>query len=139
MGTHSAAQLDQKYLEMLKLLNIYLNHFPRHERYALANRIRNTAYAVYDLITETQKRYHKKTTLTQMDITHEQLRMQVRLAYEMGYFRFKDGKETQKTPDQLALHRLTTIEARIDEIGRMIGGWINYERAQHKGAAPTCA
>ena len=138
MGTNSAAQLDQKYLEMLKLLNIYLNHFPRHERYALANRIRNTAYAVYDLITEAQKRYYKKTTLTQMDITHEQLRMQLRLAYEMGYFQFKDGKEIKQPPEQLALHRLTTIEARIDDIGRMIGGWINFDRAQQKGTTLTC-
>lgn len=27
-------------VEMLKLLNIYLNHFPKHEKYALANNIR---------------------------------------------------------------------------------------------------
>lgn len=95
MGIHSAAILDKKYLEMLKLLNIYLNHFPRHEKYALANRIRNIAYELYELIVETQKRYHKKTTLTSMDIKHEQLRMQIRLAHELGYFRYHDGK-TQK-------------------------------------------
>ena len=139
MSIHSAALLDKKYIEMLKLLNIYLNHFPRHERYALSNRIRNMAYTVYDLITETQKRYHKKTTLTQMDVAHEQLRMQIRLAYELGYFQFKDGKATKETPEQLALHRLTAIEALVDEIGRMIGGWIQYERTQQKGATATCA
>lgn len=50
MGIHSAALLDKKFLEMLKLLNIYLNHFPRHEKYALCTRIRNTAYGLYDLI-----------------------------------------------------------------------------------------
>jgi len=38
-------------------MNVYLNHFPKHEKYALANRIRNTAYEVYELIMEGQKRY----------------------------------------------------------------------------------
>lgn len=133
MSTHSAAQLDQKYIEMLKLLNIYLNHFPKHEKYALCSRIRNTAYGLYDLITETQKRYHKKTTLTAMDIMHEQLRMQIRLAYELGYFRFRDGKQERGQADAHALHRLTTIESFVDEIGRMIGGWILFERLKEKG------
>lgn len=41
---------------------------------------------------EGQKRYHKKTSLTQLDIAHEQLRMQLFLAYEMGYFKFTDGR-----------------------------------------------
>jgi len=139
MGIHSAALLDQKYIEMLKLLNIYLNHFPKHEKYALCSRIRNTAYSLYDLITETQKRYHKKTTLTAMDVAHEQLRMQIRLAYELGYFRFRDGKEVAGQAEKHALHRLTTIESLVDEIGRMIGGWIHYERQQEKGGTPTCA
>ena len=77
-------------MEFAKLLNIYLNHFPKHEKYALSNRIRNTAYDVYDFISEGQKRYHKKTTLTQLDIAHEKLRMQLYLAYELGYFKYKN-------------------------------------------------
>jgi hypothetical protein len=49
-------------MEMIKLLNIYLNHFPKHEKYALALQIRQTAYHIYDLITECHKKYYKKTT-----------------------------------------------------------------------------
>jgi len=139
MGIHSAAILDKKYLEMLKLLNIYLNHFPRHEKYALANRIRNIAYELYELIVETQKRYHKKTTLTSMDIKHEQLRMQIRLAHELGYFRYHDGKTQKQSPEEQAVHRLITLQLMIDEIGRMIGGWIHYHREQEKGGTTTCA
>lgn len=130
MSIHSAAILDNKYIEMLKILNIYLNHFPRHEKYALCNLIRNTAYNLYNLITEAQKRYHKKTTLTNMDITHEQLRMQIRLAYELGYFHFKNGKIDENSPDEQAFHRLTVLQTFIDEIGRMIGGWINFEQKE---------
>ena len=137
MGIHSAAILDKKFLEMMKLLDIYLNHFPKHEKYALCNRIRNTAYELYDLIVETQKRYNKKTTMTSMDIAHEKLRMQIRLAFELGYFQFKDGKTTEKSPEAQAAHRLTALQLRVDEIGCIIGGWIKKEK-QQEGKALTC-
>jgi len=109
---------------MIKLLSIYLNHFPKHERYALCQRIRDNAYAIYDYISEGQKRYYKKTSLTALDLAHEKLRMQLYLAYELGYFRFKDGKTDTKAPEEMEAHRYTTISVLVDELGRMIGAWI---------------
>jgi len=132
MGIHSEAGLNRKFMEFMKLLNIYLNHFPKHEKYALSNRIRNTAYELYDLITEGQKRYHKKTTLTNLDITHQKLRMQLFLAYELGYFRFKDGKRADKSPKSLEEHRFTAIGKLNDELGKMIGGWINKIKEERR-------
>lgn len=122
MGIHSEAILNRKFMEMIKLLNIYLNHFPKHEKYALANNIRNTAYGVYDLITECQKRYFKKTSLTQLDIEHEKLRMQIYLANELEYFNFKDGKKDENVK---SVKRFLAISNLIDELGRIIGAWIN--------------
>lgn len=119
-------QMYRKFIEFAKLMNIYLNHFPKHEKYALADRIRNSAYQVYDLVVEGQKRYHKKTTLTTLDIAHEQLRMQLYLAYELGYFRFKDGSKAEN-PEELEAHRWQAISKLVDELGRMIGGWIKRE------------
>lgn len=66
------AEIVQVYLELAKVMNTYLNHFPKHEKYGLAQSIRRTAYTLFDLITEGLKRYHKKTTLTNVDIAHEQ-------------------------------------------------------------------
>lgn len=132
MSIHGETQLNRKFLEMAKLLNVYLNHFPRHEKFALSNRIRNTAYEIYDCITESQKRYLKKTTLTALDIAHEKLRMQVYLAYELGYFRFKDGKESGKSPEELEGHRYTAIGLLVDELGRMIGGWIKKLKDENR-------
>lgn len=119
-------------MEFAKLMNIYLNHFPRHEKYALANRIRNTAYEMYDFITEGQKRYYKKTSLTGLDIIHEKLRMQLFLAYELGYFQFKDGKVSDKDKNELAEHRFSTLNAMVDELGKMIGGWIKKVKEENK-------
>lgn len=124
MGVHSEAQLNRKYMEFVKLLNIYLNNFPKHEKYALANRIRNTAYELYDLISEAQKRYFKKTTLTDLDITHEKLRMQLVLANELGYFGFTSGQKINDPHDNTESHRFLTTSAMVDELGKMIGGWI---------------
>ena len=118
-------------MEFAKLLNIYLNHFPKHEKFALANRIRNTAYEMYDYITEGQKRYFKKTSLTGLDIIHEKLRMQLFLAYELGYFGFKDGKNTNKK-QEMAIRRFGIINSMIDELGKMIGGWIKKVKEENK-------
>ena len=129
MGIHSEAVLNRKYMEMIKLLNIYLNHFPRYEKYALSSNIRNTAYEVYDLITECQKRYFKKTTLTNLDVVHQKLRMQLYLANELGYFVFKDGKKDATVSPQ---HRFLAISNLVDEIGKIIGAWINKLREMGK-------
>ena len=48
MAANSEAILNHRYLEMVKLLNVYLNHFPKHEKYALANIIRNTANTIHN-------------------------------------------------------------------------------------------
>ena len=55
----------------------YLAHFPNCHKYTLTQGIRQAFVDVYNLVTEAQKRYQKKTTLTQLDIRHEQLRMHV--------------------------------------------------------------
>jgi hypothetical protein len=127
MSIHSEAKLDRKFVDLARQLNLYLNHFPKHEKYGLSLQIRNAAYDVYGYVVEAQKRYHKKTTLTNLDVRHEQLRMLVRLAFELGYFEFSNGAVSEEPPDKLAVKRYTAISAMVDEMGRMIGGWLNAE------------
>lgn len=102
----------------------YLQHFPNCHKYTLTQSIRQAYLDVYNLTTEAQKRYHKKTTLTQLDIRHEQLRMMVNLAHEMGLFNFSAGRRDNQAPGD---HRYLTLSKLVDELGRMIGGWINTE------------
>ena len=129
MSVHSEAILNQKFFEMIKLLKIYLNHFPKDEKFALCLSIRNTAYELYDLITESQKKHYKykKTSLTNLDIKHEQLRMKIYLANELGYFNFKNGRREDGVDGR---HKYLSISKLIDEIGRMIGAWINKLKDQ---------
>lgn len=130
MGTHSEAQLDTKFVDFMKQLNLYLNHFPKFEKYGLCQQIRNTAYSVYGYVIEAQKRFQKKTSLTNLDIAHEQLRMFLRLAFELGYFKFKEGVTPEKNSEKTAEHRYLTISRMVDELGRMIGGWIQADKAK---------
>ena len=131
-NVHAEAQMFQKFSKLIKQLNLYLNHFPKAERHALACRVRNTAYEMFDLMVESQKRYQKKTSLTNLDIAHERLRMQLHLAYELGYFRFKDGRLLDDAASQTEGRRYTLISQMVDEIGRMIGGWIGKVKDEHK-------
>jgi len=124
MGMHDEAKLDRKFTEFAKLMNIHLNHFPKHEKYGLALEIRRAAYEMYGYIVEAQKRYHKKTTLTNLDIRHEQLRMLIRLAHSLGYFGFKAGKIAEESSIEQGEHRYLALSKLVDELGKMVGGWI---------------
>jgi len=115
-----ATVLLRKEIEMSKLLNIYLSHFPRHEKYALCSQIRNNAYRMYALTVEGYKRYHKKTTLQNLDISHEELRMQLYLSEQLGYFSWRNAEKQ----DHDKQDRFKKISMLCDEIGAMIGEWI---------------
>jgi len=121
---HAPAALNRRLVLLAKQLEIYLAHFPNCHKYALTQTIRLTFVDMYCLTVEAQKRYHKKTTLGQLDVKHEQLRMLINLAYEMGLFAHQKGKSEDATVNQ---HRYLAISRQLDEVGRMIGGWIGKE------------
>jgi len=37
VGTHDEAKLDTKFIDFAKQMNLYLNHFPKHEKYGLCH------------------------------------------------------------------------------------------------------
>jgi hypothetical protein len=55
--------------------------------------------------------------------------MLVFLAFELGYFSWKTKSgEARVNPAQAEVdRRFTVVSSMIDEIGKMIGGWIKYE------------
>ena len=115
--------------KLIKQANLYLNKFPKHEKHGLCLQIRNSMYRVYELIVEGDKRFQKKTTLTNLNIEHEKLRMLFHLAFELGYFewRVKSFDIWVEPKKQEVERRFETISIFINELGKMIGGWIRYE------------
>jgi len=66
------------------------------------------------------KRYHKKTTLQDLDAELDLLRCQVRAAKALGYLDIRKYEHWAKLND---------------EIGRMIGGWIKSMSEPNERAA----
>ena len=121
------ASIIAKCKDVILLLNIHLNHFPKHEKYGLCQSIRQAAYGVYEMIIECQKRYHNKTTLTKLDVRHEQLRMLVNLAFDLGYYAYEHN--TRGRSESESRRRYVAISLLVNELGAMIGGWIRSEKA----------
>lgn len=86
-----------------------LRQFPKSERHVLSQEIRQTLWNLLRLVIICNKRYHKKTTLQDLDAELDLLRSQVRLAKDLQYLPFRKYEIWSRL---------------IDEIGRMIGGWI---------------
>lgn len=103
-----------KILAKMEELDAYshqvLIQFPKYEKHVLAAEIRATLAQIIKLTVRTAKKYHKKTTLQDLDVEVEYLRSLVRKAHRLKYI---NG------------HRYQVWSAHVDEIGRMVGGWIN--------------
>ena len=93
---------------MVKYANAFTKHFPKHEKYVLAEKIRLLTYEVLELVIVVNKKFHKKTDLSNLNVKHEVLRQMVNMSLELGY----------TTPKRY--HHLSLL---IDEIGKMIGAW----------------
>ena len=85
-------KMQNKMIDLRKQSNIYLNHAPKSEKYGLCQRIRNLEDEIFGLLIEARKRYWNKTSLTKLDVAHEQLRGYWRLFYELGYFDYRRGE-----------------------------------------------
>lgn len=101
----------QKTYDMILYGNVCLKQFPKHEKHVMAADIRKTMSEITHLIIRANKKYHKKTTLQEIDIELDWLRMQIRLA--------ADPKVRY-----LPLRKYENWSKMLNEIGRMLGGWI---------------
>ena len=96
--------------------HIALRQYPKSERHLLAAETRASLETLLRLAIAAWKHYHKKTTLRDLDIEVAVLRHRVRKAQRMRYI----------TPA-----RYKVWAGHIDELGRMIGGWIRHEKHKH--------
>jgi len=118
------AHSDYSKLEIpvvIKLFVVYeISHklifkFPKHERYALGEKIENSILeAIEILITANQSsKYEKEKTLIKANCKIELLKILFRISLNCGIM---DGKVYLE------------MEARLQEIGRMTQGWIKYSK-----------
>ena len=85
--------------------------FPKHEKFVLAAKIRTLTYDLLELIIRANKRYHKKTTIQDADITLGCIKSFLVVAYELRYVSPKDYN--------LMVEQLSTV-------GKLLGGWMKW-------------
>lgn len=117
-------QIKEKIYEMILYGNPALKDFPKTERYVLAGDIRKTMYSALELSVRLEKKYHKKTTLQDLDIEIDVLRNLLRLA--------KDPKLYPKQKPCLDFHKWEVWIRKVDEIGRMIGGYMEWVNGKER-------
>ena len=101
--------IRQKVEAMIEFGYVAIRQFPKFERHVLGAEIRSTMWALLRLVVVCNKRYHKKSTLQDLDAELDLLRVQVRLAKALAYLDFRKYEHWARLND---------------EIGRMLGGWI---------------
>ncbi len=95
--------------DMVEYLYTVLRQYPRSEKFVLAAETKKAALELLELIISCNKHYMKKTTMRDVDIQLDILRAMVRLGHRLGF---------------LKNHPYEVLSGKVDEIGRMIGGWM---------------
>lgn len=132
MNLHAEAGMDRKFTLMMNQINLYLEKFPENEQECLVRVIKNTMYEMYGCFAEAQLlqkyKYKINPLLNKLDSKNQKLKMYIRYANERGYFaRMEDGGNTQRE----STRRFSCVQRMVDEMGRMIGGWISYNKSHN--------
>jgi hypothetical protein len=108
----------QKTYDMIQYGYVCLRQFPKSEKHTLAAEIKQSMYRLLKLIITANKRYYKKTTLQDIDVELEFLRHMIRLSAdtELHFLPFKKYENWLKM---------------LNEIGRMLGGWIKSSKLKN--------
>lgn len=118
-------KLERRHLDLIKLLNLRLNHFPTQERTGITQTLRQLAYGMTGHIVELRKKRGKYriAPMNRLDVDHEKLRVLAFVAKEEMYFQHPADRAGKKTPAQLNEDRYESLTTVIDEVGNLIGHW----------------
>lgn len=111
MNEYGKLTILTKLHDMAKYAYPALAQFPKSEKFAIVADIKRCIDSIMEKAIEASKQYHKKTTLQEMDVELEKLRHYLRLSHELGF---------------LPIKKYEMLSRMVDEIGRMLGGWIKY-------------
>jgi hypothetical protein len=87
----------------------HTGRFPRQHRFVLGERIERNLYDLLETLVKAKYIRERLPLLRQANLTLEVLRFQVRLAKDLQYLKTVSYGFTAKA---------------IDEIGRLVGGWL---------------
>ena len=107
----------QKVQDLMEYAYPILNQFPKAEKFSFAQDIRHSMNELLELTIAEDRHYYKKTTVENMDVCNQKLKIYVRVAYNLKY---------------IDKHRYAVWESKIVEIGKMIGGLLKSVKDKPK-------
>ena len=95
------------------VLDLYpaVRGFPKSQQFMLGRRIEDAALEVLVGLIAANTARRKSTRLSQVDIELEKLRLLVRLSRDLRF---------------ISLNKYGALAERVDELGRMLGGWMKW-------------
>jgi len=109
MARYSHLPIFQKSYDLFKILHQYVATFPRSEKYSLGQKIKDANINFLDQIIRANNAINKSLYLEEASQLIEILRIYLRLCQDLKL---------------LNIRRYEIVSQKIDEIGRMLGGWL---------------
>lgn len=109
MKTRQIAPVVIKIYDFVIWILPKLEKFPRSQKFLLGDRIQNILLDCFELLIEANYSREKADVLKKANLKLEKLRFLIRVSMDMHYLNIKGYEFASK---------------KIDEIGRMVGGWI---------------
>jgi hypothetical protein len=112
---------DQEFIEIIKAYDRILwscNHtsqFPRNHRFVLGERIERNLYGLLETLFVAKYTKNRQRLLADANLSLEVLRFSMRLAKDLQCLKVESYAFAAKS---------------IDEIGRLVGGWLSSRRAE---------
>lgn len=113
VNTNPHAAMMEKLEELSAYSHLVLHQFPKIEKFLLSAEIRGCLDQCLRHVVAGRKKHHKKTTLSELDIEVEMLRVLIRRSWRLHYIND---------------HRFEVWSRHVNDIGRMVGGWTRHVR-----------
>lgn len=105
--------IQQKIYDMMLYAYPILDNFPKSQKFSMVQDIKRTMDNILKLVITANKKKNKLPTLEKLDVELASLRVYIRLAYDLQYFK--------------GANNYMTFSKHLTEIGNMLGGWIKSE------------
>jgi hypothetical protein len=107
--TRKQSPIFSKTSDFILWLLDHTEKYPKSERFRLARRLEDSAFAFYDLLIQAARSKQKRRILLQADLELDKLRLYMRMAQQrrlasQSQYRFASGS--------------------LVEMGRLLGGWL---------------
>lgn len=107
--TNRESPIFAKTYDLVRWLLTHTDKFPKSERFRMARRLEDGAYALYDCLLLAARRQDRRRWLLEADLALDRLRLLLRLSHDRSLTSTRQYAHASK---------------RLAEIGRLLGGWL---------------